>query len=173
MNFIDLAKNRFSCRSFSDKPVEKEKIMQIMEAARIAPSANNLQPWFFFVISEDKNFLAKTHETYHREWFNDAPVVILACADIERAWKRNSDQKNHSDIDASIAIDHITLAATSVGLSTCWVCNFYVDKVQELFKLPQNLEPIALIPIGYCNSKADVNRFEKKRKSLNEIAKFY
>jgi len=171
MDFLEIAKKRFSCRSYSNKPVEKEKIMQIMEAARIAPSANNQQPWFFYVVSDDKDMLAKTHETYHREWFNDAPVVILACAYTKQAWTR-SDGKNHSDIDVSIAIDHITLEATSLGLTTCWICNFYVDKVQELFNLPENLEPIALIPVAYCNNEPNTSRFDKTRKSLNEIVKF-
>lgn len=172
MNFLEIAKNRFSCREYSNKPVENEKITQIMEAARIAPSANNFQPWYFVVVSQDKELLEKTHETYHREWFNDAPVVIIAYADKQKAWTRKADQKNYSDIDISIAIDHITLSATSLGLSTCWICNFYVDKVQELINLPKYLEPIALIPVGYCKNKPDLNRFEQKRKPLDEIVKF-
>ena len=171
MNFIELAKKRFSCRTYEDKPIENEKIMQIMEAARIAPSANNTQPWKFFVVSKDKKLLEKVHATYHREWFNAAPVVIVCCTDKSKAWTRN-DGKNHSNIDTAIAIDHITLAATDIGLSTCWVCNFYVDKVSELFNLPDNLEPIALIPVAYCKNTADLNRFDKKRKSIEEIAEF-
>ncbi len=172
MTFIDIAKKRFSCRSYSDKPVENEKIMQIMEAARIAPSANNFQPWYFYVVSNNKDLLAKVHETYHREWFNDAPVVIVACADKNKAWERKSDGKNHAEIDVSIAIDHITLAAADLDLSTCWVCNFYVDKVKELFKMPENIEPIALIPLAYCNNTPDTERFDKKRKQISEIAEF-
>ena len=171
MTFIDIAKRRFSCRSYSDTPVENEKIMQIMEAARIAPSANNFQPWYFYAVSNDKALLAKVHETYHREWFN-APAVIVACAEKNKAWVRKSDGKNHAEIDVSIAIDHITLAASDLGLATCWICNFYVDKVKELFKMPDNIEPIALIPLAYCNNEPDINRFDKKRKNLNEIAKF-
>jgi len=170
--FLDIAKKRFSCRSYLDKPVEKEKIRTIIEAARIAPSANNKQPWFFYVISEDKNLLSKVHQTYHREWFNDAPVVIVAFADKENAWIRGSDGKNHSDIDVAIAIDHMTLAAADLGLATCWICNFYVEKVKALFNLSKNFEPIALIPVAYCKTKTDINRFDKKRKKTEQIAKF-
>ena len=170
--FIDLAKKRFSCRSYETKPVEEDKIQQIIEAARIAPSANNSQPWFFYVISKDKNLLGQIYKTYHREWFNDAPVVIVACANTEAAWKRSYDRKNHAVVDVSIAIDHITLAATDLGLSTCWICDFKTAPVKEALNLPSELEPIALIPVGYCNSKAVLNRFDKKRKATDEIAKF-
>ena len=172
MNFLELAKKRFSCRSYQTKEIENEKIAEIIEAARIAPSANNTQPWFFYVAKEDKKMLKKVHGSYHREWFNDAPVVIVCCADKNAAWERASDGKNHSDIDISIAIDHITLAATDLGLATCWVCNFYVDVVNDIFNLPDNIEPVALISLGYSKTEADVNCFEKKRKSTEEIARF-
>ena len=172
MNFLELAKSRFSCRSYLSKPVEKEKLLQVMEAARIAPSAVNIQPWLFYVVCEDKEMLAKMHKSYHREWFKTAPVVIVCCADKEKAWKRAADGKNHSDIDISIAIDHITLAATDLGLCTCWVCNFYVDKVSEFLNLPENIEPVALIPLGYSEMTAATNRFENTRKPFDEVVKF-
>ena len=170
--FLELAKKRFSCRSYSNKEVEKEKIMQIMEAARVAPSASNTQPWFFYVVQDDKKMLSKVHEIYHREWFSDSTVVIVACADKERAWKRSFDGKNHAEIDTSIAIDHITLAATDLGLSTCWICHFEVDRIKNVFNMPEHLEPIALISLAYCNDEANVDRFDKQRKNIEQIAKF-
>lgn len=172
MNFIDLAKNRFSCRAYESKEIEEKKLKLVIEAARIAPSANNQQPWFFYVVQNDKEMLQKMHDSYHREWFNDAPAVIVCCANTNDAWVRKSDNKNHSDVDISIAIDHITLAATDLGLATCWVCNFYVDKVQEYLNLPENMKPVALISLGYPKTKANTERFEKGRKQINEIAKF-
>lgn len=172
MNFLDLVKKRFSCRNYLNKEVEKEKLSKIMEAARLAPSAKNLQPWYFYVVSEDKDLLKKVHKTYHRDWFNNAPAVILACGDKEKAWTR-SDGKNHSDIDVAIAVDHITLAAADLDLSTCWVCNFYIDKVKELFELPENLEPVALIPVAYCAKKPDFKNITKNREKIDKIAKFY
>ena len=172
MNFLEIAKKRFSCRSFHTKEVEDEKIAEIIEAARIAPSANNAQPWFFYVVKNDKELLKKVHNSYHREWFNNAPVVIVCCANKDEAWERGSDGKNHADIDISIAVDHITLAATSLGLSTCWVCNFYMDVINDIFNLPKSIEAVALIPIGYSKTEVDINRFDKTRKTTEGIAKF-
>ncbi len=172
MKFIDIAKKRFSCRTYLDKNVEMFKLKQIMEAARIAPSANNKQPWYFYVIQNNKKLLSQIHESYHREWFNQAPVVIVCCADTKNAWTRKSDKKNHSDIDISIAIDHITLAATELNLATCWICNFDVNKVKEIFNLSESYEPVALISLGYCNKTSDTERFDKARKSIDEIVKF-
>lgn len=170
--FLDLAKKRFSCRHYLDKEVESEKIHQILEAARIAPSASNKQPWFFYVVQKDKTLLSKVHQAYHREWFNNANVVIIACADYSQAWVRDCDGKNHADVDVSIAIDHITLAATDLGLATCWICNFEVNKIIEIFNLPENIKPIALIPIAYCEKEAVVNRFDSQRKNIEQISKF-
>ncbi|MBN2892266.1 MAG: nitroreductase family protein [Bacteroidales bacterium] len=172
MNFIELAKSRFSCRSYLDKPVENEKIMQVIEAARIAPSACNIQPWYFYVIKDDKDLLNKIHESYYRDWFNEAPVVIVCCADVNQAWVRKEDGKNHSDIDISIAIDHITLAATDLDLATCWVCNFYVDKVKEYLNLPEHLEPVALLSLGYPKEDK-IKKMEKGRKSIDDIVEFW
>jgi len=166
--FIDLAKQRFSCRDYSTKEIENEKIKQVLEHARIAASACNLQPWFFYVV-KSKEALEKTHKTYSREWFTKAPVVIIACANTANAWIRKNDKKNHAEIDLSIAIDHITLAATDLGLATCWICAFDSEMTRELFSIPQNLEPVALIPLGYSNVEPNINRFEKERKKLDEI----
>lgn len=171
--FIDLAKHRFSCRKFSSKKVEKNILLQIIEAARIAPSAANYQPWFFYVISEDKQMLENIYKCYHREWFKQAPAVIVCCANKDEAWKRSSDNKNHSDIDLAIAIDHLTLQATYLGLGTCWICNFNLNMVRQLLNLTKNFEPIALIPVGYCEVEADLNRFEKNRKKMEQITKFF
>ncbi|TKG97260.1 nitroreductase [Puteibacter caeruleilacunae] len=165
MNFIDLAKRRYSVRSYSDKPVSKDLIQQVLEAGRIAPSAVNFQPWEFVIISEPENAKA-FQEVYHRDWFNQAPVYIVICGDHNQAWHRQADGKDHTDVDASIAIDHMTLAATDAGLGTCWVCNFDVEKCREYLKLPDHIEPIAILPLGYP-AKDDIP--EKKRKSLDDI----
>ena len=172
MDFLEIAKKRFSCRSYLAEEVEDDKITKIIEAARIAPSANNTQPWFFYVVKNDKELLKKVHGSYHREWFNNAPAVIVCCANKSVAWERGSDGKNHADIDIAIAIDHITLAATSLGLATCWVCNFYKDVINDIFDLSKDIEPIALIPVGYSETEANTKRFDKTRKSTEEIAKF-
>ena len=165
MNFLELAKSRYSVRNFLNKPVDKEKLMYVLEAARIAPSAVNFQPWQFIVITENEP-LKKIKSTYSRNWINAIPACIVVLGDHKQGWHRSSDGKDHTDIDAAIAITHITLAATEVGLGTCWVCNFDTEKCVELFNLPDNLEPIALVPIGYPENDEIP---EKKRKSIDEI----
>lgn len=167
MNFLELAKNRYSVRNYKSNPVNDEDLLYILEAGRIAPSAVNYQPWQFLVIKEKDN-LKEVHKLYHRDWFNEAPVVIILLADHSQSWKR-SERKDHADIDVAIAADHMTLAATDRGLGTCWVCNFDKEKTVAHFKLPDHLEPVVFLPLGYPASSVDIDRHESKRKPLEEI----
>ena len=171
MSFIELAKKRYSSRSYSEKPIEEEKLLQVLEAARIAPSASNNQPWYFIVIREKEN-LDKISGCYHREWLYGAVVIIVACADHGKSWKRSFDGKDHADIDVSIAIDHMTLAATDLGLATCWICHFDVQKCKELLNIPDDIEPIALLPLAYPTDQVNVNRHLTQRKKLEEIVRW-
>ncbi len=167
MSFQELAKSRFSCRKYKDKKVDKETLVKVLETARIAPSAKNNQPWQFIVIQKKEN-LVKLHECYKGEWLKTAPAIIAVCGDHSEAWRR-PDGKIHTDIDVAIAIDHLTLAATDAGLATCWICKFDVMKCVEILNLPEDMEPIALIPIGYPDEEPDVNRHKDTRKPLDEI----
>ena len=124
--FLELAKKRYSLRNYLDTPVEDEKLMVVLEAGRIAPSAANFQPWHFIVI-RDEEMRKKAGTTYNRPWFRKAPVIILICGDHHASWKR-ADGKDHCDIDISITTDHMTLAAAELELGTCWVCNFDAKK---------------------------------------------
>ena len=174
MTFIDLAKKRYSSRNYQDKQVEKELLLQVLEAGRVAPSAKNKQPWHFVVITKEES-LKKIKECYERDWIESANCVIVVCGDHREAWRR-ADGKIHTDVDVSIAIDHMTLAATDLGLATCWVCKFDVLKCVKALDLPDDVEPIALLPIGYPADKTDVNRHDQLRKPLDEIVhweKFY
>ncbi len=166
--FSNLLLRRYSVRNYLSTPVEETKILKVLEAARLAPSAANYQPWHFIVVTKPEN-LIKLHAAYHREWFKTAPVVIVACADHSVSWKRKYDGKNSADIDVAIAIDHITLQAAELGLGTCWICNFDPKKCNETLNLPSHIEPIAMIPLGYpADKKAPV----KKRKSPDEIIRW-
>ena len=174
MAFIDLAKNRFSSRKFLDKPVEKEMLLKVLEAGRVAPSAMNKQPWHFVVITKEES-LSEICECYDRDWLKAAKAIIVICGDHSQAWRR-ADGKIHTDVDTSIAIDHMTLAATDLGLATCWICKFDVMKCVKALGLPDGVEPIALLPIGYPAVEPKENRHEQLRKSLDEIVhweKFY
>lgn len=164
MSLLQIARNRFSARGYQDKKLEKEKLLQVLEAARLAPSAVNFQPIHFYVLTkeEDKQKIA---ETYPRDWFVEAPVVIVACADHSKSWKRK-DGKDHADIDVAIAVDHMTLAATDLGLGTCWICAFDAKRCHEILHLPEHMEVVALMPLGYPKSG---RASEMKRNNLEEI----
>ena len=166
MHFFELIKKRYSVRGCKNTAVEPEKLKSVMEAARLAPSAVNFQPWKFFVIT-DKKILNELSKTYSREWFKTAPTCIVACGNHQTSWKR-SDGKDHCDIDVAIAVEHIMLAATELGLGTCWVCNFDAKMCAEILNLPKELEPVAMIPIGYPDTIA----VEKKRKPIEEIVEY-
>ncbi len=165
MRFSQLITRRYSVRNYKSTPVESHKLEQVLEAARLAPSAVNFQPWHFILITQPEN-LTKIHLTYHREWFKTAPVIIIACADYSLSWKRSIDGKDSAEIDVAIAVDHITLQAADLGLGTCWVCNFDTQQCAEALKLPGHIEPVAMIPLGY---PVDDEIPKKKRKLLEEI----
>jgi nitroreductase len=127
----------------------------------------NYQPWHFIIVMTQENKV-KIEEAYPREWLKKAPVYIVACGDHDKSWKRG-DGRDSLDIDLSIAIDHLTLQATELGLATCWVCNFNVQILRANLKLPDHLEPVAIIPIGFPNDQPDIQRHDSKRKKLEEI----
>jgi len=164
MDFKDLAQRRYSVRSFQSTPVGRELLLKVLSVALLAPSAVNFQPWKFVVVT-DPELLAQLHGCYHREWFKTAPACIVAIGDHDKGWHRPTDGKDYTDIDVAIAIDHLMLAATETGLGTCWICHFNAEKCAEIFDLPANFEPIAMIPIGYPSSETGP---EKKRKTLGQ-----
>lgn len=165
MNFLDLVKKRYSVRSYLPRAIEADKMNYIMECVRLAPSAVNFQPWHFSIVTDSEK-LSKLKSAYAREWIESVPCIIVACVDHREAWHRKSDGKDHSDIDISIAVEHLCLAAAEQGLGTCWVCNFDVPRCREVMNLPENWEPVVLISIGYA-TEDDIP--EKRRKTLDEI----
>lgn len=166
---MQLLERRYSCRAYQPhRTVERDLLNAVLDAARLAPSAVNRQPWVFLVVDSPEGMQA-VRKAYNREWMTVAPACIIAFGDHEAAWHRPADGKDHTDVDLSIAIEHICLAATSLGLGTCWVCNFDLTVIRDAFNVPDNLEPVALIPIGY--PATDVVP-EKKRKDAAEIIRF-
>jgi len=166
MNFLELAQQRYSVRSYKLDPVDGETLHQVLDAARLAPSACNKQPYQFIVIRT----AGREHElrqVYHRSWFHQAPLVICACTIQDDAWVRR-DGKNYAYVDTAIAMDHLILAAASMGLGTCWVAAFDVEAARALLKLPPHVEPVAFTPLGY---PADVPR-PKDRKPLTELVHY-
>lgn len=168
MEFLDLAKKRRSVRSYSTQAVEKEKLEYILECARLAPSAVNKQPWHFYVVeSEEKR--KELCQCYHNPWLAEAPVCIVVCVDSAAAWTRRYDGKNHADIDASIAIEHICLAAAEQGLGTCWICAFQPEACKQALGLEGSTYPVAIIPVGYPKSNEQP---PSVRKRMEEIVSY-
>ena len=163
-SFLDLVEARYSSRSYSDRAVEPEKVEYLLECARLAPSAVNFQPWKFVVV-ESAEKRARLQECYLREWFREAPLYVVVCADKAQSWKRKLDGHDHADIDAAIATEHICLAATELGLGSCWVCNFDADLCSEVLDLEGELYPVAIVPIGYPTDEPT----SKKRKPIEDV----
>ena len=170
MSFLKLARERYSVRKYQDREVAEEKLLNVLEAGRIAPSAGNYQPWKFIVIRKREN-LEKIYETYPREWFRQALVIIVICGNHKHSWVRG-DGKDHCDIDVAIAVDHMTLAATEEGLGTCWICAFDPGKCKQLLGLEDHWEPVAIIPLGYPATKGDPQRHESDRKRLEDVVQW-
>ncbi len=164
MDFFEVVNKRYSVRSFDSRPVEKEKLLKVLEAGRLAPSAVNYQPRRFVVIT-DPELKEAISEAYPRDWFKQAPVIIAVVGDHSASWKRK-DGKDHCDIDVAIAVDHMTLAATALGLGTCWVCAFDAAHAAKVLQLPEHLEVAVLLPLGY---PAKEEQPARRRLELDEI----
>ncbi len=164
MNIYELIKLRKSVRSYQKKDVTNDVLMRLLEAARMAPSAKNLQEWRFIVV-RDENTKNKLMEAAKGQKFvGEAPVVLVCCADTD----------NHQmtcgqlcyPIDLAIAIDHITLCAVAEGLGTCWIGAFYEDKVKKILQIPDSVRVVELLPIGY---PTDPSPKEKNRLPMDKI----
>lgn len=147
MDFYDVIKNRLSIRQYKSDAVEDEKLARVLQAARIAPSAKNLQPWHFIVI-RDEEVKLRLKPAYDREWFYSAPIIICACSDIANGWVRK-DGRAYRDVDLAITFDHLVLAATAEGLGTCWIGAFDADVVRDALGIPAEFEPLLMTPLGY------------------------
>ena len=169
MELLEIAKKRFSVREYTDQKVEPEKLNKILEAAHVAPTAANLQPVHLIVAQSDEA-LAKVGKAAN---IYNAPLAIIVCADHEKGWVRPFDQKQTGDIDASILTDHMMLQATELGLGTVWVCYFKPDVLREEFQLPDHLEPVNILVIGYSADKpADTERFDTQRIPVDRLVSY-
>jgi nitroreductase len=147
VEFSELIAARYSCRAYRSDPVEDRKLQQVLEAARVAPTACNRQPFQLIVIRTEGR-AAELARIYGRAWFTQAPIVICACGIPKDNWVRR-DGKNYNDVDVTIAMDHLILAATDVGLGTCWIAAFDPGAAREVLGLPEEVEPVVFTPLGY------------------------
>ena len=146
MDFKELSRERFSVRDFSDKPVEEEKLRDILETGLLAPTAKNLQPQRIYVLKSEKA-IAKAR-SISKMAFN-APVILMLCAKKDEAWTSPFSGRSFADTDVSIVTTHMMLRAKELGIGTCWVGYFDPKAFAEAFGVPDDEEVLYLMPLGY------------------------
>lgn len=168
MDVFEAIKIRKSVRAYDSRPIPNEILLRILEAGRLAPSAGNIQPWHFVVVSdvEKRKRLAQAR---YAKFLAESPVVIVGCGDQKASprWYM---------IDVTIALEHMVLTAINEGLGTCWIGSFNEDEIREMLKIPENFRVVALLAIGYSRKKFDLAgkllHFVRRRKKLKKIVSF-
>ena len=153
-SFAKLAQTRRSVRAYKADPVPDDLLHQVLEAGRLAPSAVNKQPWRFIVVRDEINRRA-LGAAYAREWFWKAPVILAVCILPADAWTRPYDGKNYAMVDGALAMDHLQLAATELGLGTCWIGAFDPAAAREILGLPDGVEIVGMTPLGFPDVEAN------------------
>ncbi|MGD9100425.1 MAG: nitroreductase family protein [Anaerolineae bacterium] len=166
MEFSELIQKRYSVRAYKPDPVKDDDLNQILEAARLAPTAANFQP-FQLIVIHTAGREAELGRIYPRGWFTQAPLLICACGVPAQGWVHGSG-KNYTDVDVTIAMDHLILAAANLGLGTCWIAAFDPQAAREVLGLPDEVEPLVFTPLGYPADKLRT----KKRKPLSELVRY-
>lgn len=169
MDFLELAKKRCSVRKYETRQVEENKILRILEAGRVAPTAANFQPQHMIVVKSQEGMdkLKKCANTY------GAPLAIIVCGDHSTSWKRRFDGKDSLDVDVSIVTTHMMLEAAEAGLGTVWIGSFDPVIIKDEFNIPENIEPIDILLIGYPDAElASPNRHDTARKSLEDMVHY-
>ena len=158
-----------SVRSYEDDQVSDEFLFKVLDAARLAPSAGNVQPWHFIVVKDREKRAAIAKGCRYGKFLSESPVVIIACGD------RKASTRWYS-ADTVIALEHIVLAATGLGLGSCWIGMFNEKEICNMVNLPENFEIIALISLGYPRDKTDlwakILQTIRPRKKLDYILSF-
>jgi len=166
MDLYAAIEGRRSIRAYRSNPVDEEVLSRVLNAARLAPTAANRQPMRLYVVRDESTRQALL-EAYPQKWFVEAPVIICACAKPAEAWQRG-DGKNYADIDVTIAMDHLILAAAAEGLGTCWIGAFRPDRVKSALGLPDDLEPVVMTPLGYPAEQPG----PRPRKPLEDLVEY-
>ncbi len=177
MEFSEVIKLRQSIRRYSMKDMEEEKIDYILDCARQAPSWANQQCWRFIVIREADTIKELAKTTIVNRWLRKTPCMIVACADTSASGTKNDIE--YYLVDVAIALEHLVLAATDVGLGSCWIAGFDEAKVKTILGIPNRIKVVAMTPIGYpAGAEGIIGKTAKtvtqsaKRKSLLEIVRY-
>jgi len=162
MTVLEAIRKRYSCRAYQDKPIEQEKLDKIFEAARLAPSAKNLQDWRFVVVTDKKTKRQLAKAANNQRFLENAGIIIVACSNSDHVMRCG---QAVGPIDVAIALEHIALQATDLGLATCWIGSFYPEKVRPVVGIPQDIAIIELMAVGYPADSPKV----PNRKLLDKI----
>ncbi|SHH59325.1 Nitroreductase [Clostridium collagenovorans DSM 3089] len=177
MEFLELVKLRESVRGYIDKKVEEEKILKCIEAARLAPSACNSQPWKFVVVN-DKEILSEIKNKIYdsvigiNKFVLTAPVIIAVVGEkrnLTSAIGSSIKKKDYTSMDVGIAVEHLCLQATELGLGTCIIGWFKNEEIKKALGIPKNRDIELIVSLGYNNNE---NPREKKRKNIEDIVAF-
>lgn len=166
MEFLDLAQERFSVLEYEKREVERDKIDRILKACLAAPTACNLQPQRILLINDDEG-REKLNRVIPSKYY--VPAAFLVCYDKSGCWTRPMDGKSSGEIDSAIAATHMMLEATDLGLGSIWVMYWEPDKMKAAFGLPDTLEPVALLIVGYKSEAAQPKKGHWKSKTIDEI----
>ena len=163
MELTEAIRNRRSIRDYQDKPEPQEKLNNVLEAARLAPSASNRQMWKFVVVRESERRRELSRATGGQAHIASAPVVIAAVATMPEYVMRSGVPAH--PVDLAIAVDHMTLAAVNEGLGTCWIGGFHQEEVRNILNVPEKYRVVALLTLGFQATVPEA----KPRKALEEI----
>ncbi len=146
MTVLEAIRKRYSCRAYQDRPIEREKLESIFEAARLAPSAKNLQDWRFVAVTDKETKREIAQAANNQTFLQNAGAIIVACSVSNEVMRCG---QAVGPINVAIALEHIALQATELGLATCWIGSFYPEKVRPIVGIPENVTIIELMAVGY------------------------
>jgi len=167
MDVFEAIKSRRSIRAFTEDPVSEEEVEKLIEAARSAPSAGNIQPWEFVVVREPERKKGLCEAALDQTFIEEAPVLIVVCANVWRSGQGYGSRgvNLYSLQDTAAATQNMLLAATALGLATCWVGAFQEEQARKILNIPDGVRPVAIIPIGHAAEKPS----PRSRRQLDRI----
>ncbi len=170
MNVLEAIKTRRSVRAYSTRPIPPDVMERMRQALRFAPSACNLQPWRFIIVTDPERRHKVAQAASDQLFIAEAPVIVVGCGIADQAYKAMGGSGNSADIDVAIAMDHLTLAAVEEGLGTCWIGSFNEEQIKRLLEIPPQAKLVAMTPLGYpASSDLIAPVADSERKSPNQI----
>jgi nitroreductase len=170
LEFFETIERRRSVRSFKDEPMKNRDLAKILNAAVLAPSAGDIQPWEFIVTTDEAVKRDLAMASFGQSWIEEAPVIVTVCAKEAASASRYGDRGSrlYCIQDTAAAVQNILLASTALGYGSCWVGAFDEKEVSKVLKTPKGIRPIAIIPIGIPGETPEV----RPRKDLKRVLHF-